>query len=131
MKRKHKNLVQLAILAALSLVLILSAYIREISWPESEKDRTEISVIFREWESGIWTEERRGMERAAADFGAELRFLTLQESNSAEEQRLLMEQELKNGADEPLPRFAAASHGSRWNPKRKRTASRLLPTTGK
>lgn len=99
MKRRHKNLIQLAILAALSLFVILTAYIREISWPETEKDRKEISVIFREWESGIWTEERRGMEKAAADFGAELRFLTLQESNSAREQQLLVEQELKNGAD--------------------------------
>lgn len=99
MKRRHKNFIQLAILAALSLLVILSVFFREISWPETREDRVEISVLFREWESGIWTEVRRGMEKAAADCGAELRFLTPQEANSATEQQLLIEQELQNGAD--------------------------------
>lgn len=99
MKRRHKNLIQLAILAALSLLVILSVFVREISWPERNQRRLEISVIFREWDSGTWTETRRGMEKAAADFGAELRFLTLQQADSVSEQRQLAEQELKNGAD--------------------------------
>lgn len=99
MKRKHKNLIQLGILAALSFLVILSLFIRDISWPEKAERRVEISVIVRESDSSIWSEARRGMGKAAADYGVELRFLALGESNSVSEQTELIRQEIKNGAD--------------------------------
>ena len=39
------------------------------------------------------------MEKAASDYEAELRFLTPQQANSADQQQKLIEQEIKNGAD--------------------------------
>lgn len=99
MKRRHKNLIQLGILAILSLLVILSLFIRDISWPEKAERRVEISVIVRESDSSIWSEARQGMAKAAADYGVELRFLALSESNSVSEQTELIQQEIKNGAD--------------------------------
>ena len=90
MKRRHKNLIQLGILAILSLLVILSLFIRDISWPEKAERRVEISVIVRESDSSIWSEARQGMAKAAADYGVELRFLALGESNSVSEQTELI-----------------------------------------
>ena len=47
MKRKIGNIMQLSILAALGLSVILSIFITEISWPDDNGNRLEISVIFR------------------------------------------------------------------------------------
>ena len=99
MKRKLGNFMQLGILTALGLSVLLSIFIQEISWPYASSERLEISIIFREWNTSAWGELRLGMEKAASDYGAELRFLTPQESNSAAEQQKLVEQEVKNGAD--------------------------------
>ena len=99
MKRKLGNFMQLGILTALGLSVLLSIFIQEISWPSTSWERLEISIIFREWNTSAWGELRFGMEKAASDYGAELRFLTPQESNSAAEQQKLVEQEVNNGAD--------------------------------
>ncbi len=99
MKRKIGNIMQLGILAALGLSVILSLLITEISWPDDNGSRLEISVIFREWDNSSWGEIRLGMEKAASDYEAELRFLTPQQANSAVQQQKLIEQEIKNGAD--------------------------------
>lgn len=99
MKRKIGNIMQLSILAALGLSVILSIFITEISWPDDNGNRLEISVIFREWNNSSWGEIRLGMEKAASDYEAELRFLTPQQANSADQQQKLIEQEIKNGAD--------------------------------
>lgn len=99
MKRKIGNIMQLSILAALGLSVILSIFITEISWPDDNGNRLEISVIFREWNNSSWGEIRLGMEKAASGYEAELRFLTPQQANSADQQQKLIEQEIKNGAD--------------------------------
>lgn len=99
MKRKIGNIMQLSILSALGLSVILSIFIHEISWPDDNRSRLEISVIFREWDNSAWGEIRLGMEKAASDYEAELRFLTPQQANSAQQQQKLIEQEIKNGAD--------------------------------
>ena len=57
----------------------------------------EVSVLFREADS--WSAARQGMEQAAADLGAELRFLTLSEPNQAAEQEALLLREAEAGAD--------------------------------
>ena len=58
----------------------------------------QLSVIFRE-DDPVWATTRDGMEQAAADLGAELRFLAPAEPNDAEEQKLLLERELDAGAE--------------------------------
>ena len=58
----------------------------------------ELSVLFRE-QDPVWNTTRDGMEQAAADFGAELRFLAPQTPNDAQEQLELLERELESGAD--------------------------------
>ncbi len=90
---------QLGIVAALGISVLLSIFIQEVSFPTVSENRMEISVIFREWNSSTWGEIRLGMEKAASDYQAELRFLTPQEANSPSEQQHLIEQEIKNGAN--------------------------------
>lgn len=99
MKRKLGNFMQLGIVTALGISVLLSIFIQEISLPSVSAERMEISVIFREWNNNTWGEIRLGMEKAASDYEAELRFLTPQQANSSSEQQRLIEQEIKNGAD--------------------------------
>ena len=59
----------------------------------------ELSVIIREQDSSLWTNTRMGMEQAAGELGAELRFLTLATANDGREQWELLQREIEQGAD--------------------------------
>ena len=59
----------------------------------------EVSVLLRESDSTARAATRQGMEQAAADLGAELRFLILTEANQVEEQQTIFSQEIEAGAD--------------------------------
>lgn len=63
----------------------------------SKQGTVEVSVLFRE--PDVNGSVRQGMEQAAGDLQAELRFLTLSQANQPEEQRALLEREVTGGAD--------------------------------
>lgn len=95
---KHRTMLQMSILVALGLGVLFSL----VAFDQPGRQDTElleISVIIREADSTGWSAARQGMEQAAADLGAELRFLTLNQSNSAEEQRSLLAREVEGAAD--------------------------------
>ncbi|BDF72134.1 hypothetical protein CE91St41_31150 [Oscillospiraceae bacterium] len=95
---KRRNVAQLAILLVLGLGVLFS--LMAFDQPGGrETELLEVSVIIREADSTGWSAARQGMEQAAADLGAELRFLTLSRANSVEEQRTLLEREVEGGAD--------------------------------
>lgn len=96
---KRKSIIQLAILLALGLGVLMSLVTFDTALFHRTKEPTEISVIIREAESAGWSAARQGMEQAAADYGAELRFLTLSTANNAQEQRELLKREISGGAD--------------------------------
>lgn len=95
---KHRTMLQMSILVALGLGVLFSL----VAFDQPGRQDTElleVSVIIREADSTGWSAARQGMEQAAADLGAELRFLTLNQSNSAEEQRSLLAREVEGAAD--------------------------------
>lgn len=61
-------------------------------------DLLEMSVIAREADGSAWATARQGMEQAAADLNVELRFLYPGQSNSTQEQELLLRREVDSGA---------------------------------
>lgn len=99
MKRKSNNRIQLIVLFALGLAVILSLVIPQRPRPQRYEDTPEISVIIREPENGGWFNTRQGMEQAAGDLGADLRFLPLTEANNGPEQDYLIRREAQGGAD--------------------------------
>ncbi|MDO4543461.1 MAG: substrate-binding domain-containing protein [Clostridia bacterium] len=100
MKRriKKRTLMLMSVLFLLGLGVLFSLVTFDRLGTESEA-LIELSVIVRDSDSGLWTASRYGMEQAAADYGAELRFLTLTTSNSSDSQQTLLEREVSNGAD--------------------------------
>lgn len=95
---KRKVLVQLVLpLLGLSVLFLLLAF--EPLLAQRPVELLELSVILREIDSSASAVTRQGMERAALDLNAELRFLTLSTPNDAAEQRKLLEREMEGGAD--------------------------------
>ena len=98
MKIKHNSLVEYVILGVLGSLVVLT-----LAVPPLLRDRRcapvlSLSVLLRDTDNS-WTAARQGMELAADELGAELRFLTLTTSNSGEEQEELFLRELEGGAD--------------------------------
>ena len=94
---KQKVLWQL-IVPLLSLCVLFLLLTPGPTDPKESQEVVELSVIFRE-QDPVWATTRDGMEQAAADLGAELRFLVPEIPNDAEEQREVLERELESGAD--------------------------------
>lgn len=94
---KRKVLLQLVV-PLLSLCVLFLLLATDPARPRRPAAPTQVSVILREADGSSWPAARQGMEQAAADFGAELRFLTLTQRNDTQEQQLLLERELQNGA---------------------------------
>ena len=80
MKIKHNSLVEYVILGVLGSLVVLT-----LAVPPLLRDRRcapvlSLSVLLRDTDNS-WTAARQGMELAADELGAELRFLTLTTSN--------------------------------------------------
>lgn len=71
---------------------------RERFFPKQESEPYEISVIIRGKNTESWTTIRQGVDQAARDLNAEVSFIALSNENSAEEQVMLLEREIRNGA---------------------------------
>lgn len=85
MKKRRSALIQLAILTALGAAVALTLLLPQMSGLHRRPQPLELSVIIREQDSSFWTNTRMGMEQAAGELGAELRFLTLATANDGRE----------------------------------------------
>lgn len=94
---RRKILLQLVV-PLLSLCVLFLLLATDPAAPRQETVLVELSVLFRESDSAVWTTARQGMEQAAADLGAELRFLTLSAANDAQEQAQTLAREVSGGA---------------------------------
>ena len=98
MKKRRNDLIQLAILVVLGTAVVLSLVLPQLPGREREVQLLELSVIFRETDTALWSNTRLGMEQAAGDLGAELRFLTLTHTGDSGEQADLIRREVEGGA---------------------------------
>lgn len=94
---KKKLFLQLVV-PLLSLCVLFFLLATDPMEESRSQDLVQLSVIFRE-EDPVWSTTRDGMEQAAADLGAELRFLAPASANDAREQETLLERELDAGAE--------------------------------
>ncbi len=94
-----KRSILLFVVFALGVGSILSLSLSELSILQSPEEFVGISVIVRDTDNSVWAVARQGMEQAAADLNAEVRFLTPATQNSVSAQRNLLEREVENGAD--------------------------------
>ena len=83
------------------LVFVVSFLIlnRDRFFEKKINDPYEISVITRGKNTESWTTIKLGIDQAAKDLNAEVSFVALSSENSTEEQILLMQREISNGAD--------------------------------
>lgn len=99
MNRRKNDLIQLGILVALGASTILSLTIPQLSQERTSAPIQALSVLTREADGAVWNNTRMGMEQAADELGAELRFLTLSSPNDTQEQISLVQREIEGGAD--------------------------------
>ena len=90
--------IQVAILAALGLAAVLSLILPQLLQRRREPQLLSLSVMLRDTDSSGWSVARQGMEQAADELGAELRFLTLTAANDSAEQEALLLREIDGGA---------------------------------
>jgi len=98
MKTKN-NVVEIAILSVLGFLVILTLVIPQLFRDRDEPRLVSLSVLLRDADSTNWTVARQGMEQAADELGAELRFLTLTVPNDSREQEELLRREAEGGAE--------------------------------
>lgn len=98
MKSRKSNWIQIGILAVLGLAVILSLVIPQVFRGRASPQLLSLSVMLRDTDSSGWTTARQGMEQAADELGAELRFLTLTTPNDSAEQEILFLREIEGGA---------------------------------
>lgn len=98
MRTEKSRLIQIAILAALGLAAVLSLVLPQLLRGERKEQLLSLSVMLRDTDSSAWTVAREGMEQAADEFGAELRFLTLSSAGDSAEQEALLLREIEDGA---------------------------------
>ena len=95
---KKNNAVEIAILGVLGLLAILTLVIPSLFRDRNEVPLLSLSVLLRDTDTTNWMVARQGMEQAADEFGAELRFLTLTVQNDSREQEELLRREAEGGA---------------------------------
>lgn len=78
MKQKGYRAWQMIVLGLLAAAMVVSLMIPESLLSPSGPGRVEISILLRQGDSGGFSTARQGMEQAAEDLGAELRFLTVE-----------------------------------------------------
>ena len=96
---KKNNLVEIVILSVLGALAVLTLVIPQLLRDRDEEGLLSLSVLLRDTDSTNWTVARQGMEQAADELGAELRFLTLTVPNDGREQEELLRREVEGGAD--------------------------------
>lgn len=99
MKKKRNALIQLAILTALGAAMVLSSILPRLPSSNAESEPLAVSVVVRDADSSLWSNARLGMEQAAGELRAELRFLTMSQANDGEGQLQMLRWESEQGAD--------------------------------
>lgn len=99
MKTQKQDWIQLAILVILGVAVILSLVLPQFSQNREPDPPLSLSVLLRDTDSSLLGNARLGMEQAADELDAELRFLTLSSPNDSAEQAELLRRELEGGAD--------------------------------
>ncbi len=99
MRQKRNVVIQLTILVALGTAVILTLVLPQLTITRTSTPPVELSVILRDSDSTLWSNARLGMEQAAGELRAELRFLTLSSANDSAEQADLIAREAEGGAD--------------------------------
>ena len=97
--KPKSNLVEITILGVLGALVVLTLLIPQLLRDRKDERLLALSVLLRDTDSSGWTAARQGMEHAADELGAELRFLTLVNSNDGMEQAELLRREAEGGAD--------------------------------
>ena len=97
-KQRRNDMIQLVILVILGAAVVLSVVLPQLPHQDRMASLMELSVVIRESDSTLWSNVRLGMEAAAGDLGAELRFLTLSKANDSQEQANLLRREVEGGA---------------------------------
>lgn len=98
MKREHHGW-QMIVLMLLAAAMVCSLLVPEQLLDGPDPQRMEVSILIRQTESGVWSNARQGMEQAAEDLGAELRFLTLSQENDSTQQIQLLRRQAEMGVD--------------------------------
>ncbi len=98
MNNRRKGLIQLAILGVLGLGVILTLVLPELPTMGKTSEIVEISVFVQEGEMTLYSSARLGMEAAAVDWGAELRFITPNQWDDHEAQVESLLREVEGGA---------------------------------
>lgn len=99
MRAKKSILIEVAILGVLALLTVLSLVIPQLLRDRSSPRLLSLSVLLRDTDSSAWNVARQGMEQAADELGAELRYLTLTVQNDTKEQEAVLRREVDGGAD--------------------------------
>lgn len=95
---KKNNVVEVVILGVLGALVVLTLAVPQLLRDRNSSKLVALSVLLRDTDSTNWTVARQGMEQAADELGAELRFLTLTVQNDSREQEELLRREVEGGA---------------------------------
>ena len=90
----------------LGAMVFLSLALPEDLFPKREQGLIQISVLLGEWDGALWSNTRSGMDQAAEDLGAELRYISPQSVQESEDQSDLMMREISGGTDAVIIRPA-------------------------
>lgn len=97
--RKRRDFIQLAILAVLGLGVVFALVLPEFPNSQTSYTYVEISVFLQEGDIALTSNTRLGMEAAAADYGAQLRFVTPPAEENHDSQMALISREIEGGSD--------------------------------
>lgn len=98
MRDRKNTTVEIAILGVLGAFALLCLAAPQLLRDREPRQLLSVSVLLRDTDSSGWTVARQGMEQAADELGAELRFLTLTAANDSGEQEALLLREIEDGA---------------------------------
>jgi ribose transport system substrate-binding protein len=95
--RKRKK--QVFIIIFLLLISSFILFLNDVLWREKDRKIYNISVITRGKNSESLMNMKQGIDQAASEMNVNISFVTLSEDNSIDEQKVLIEREIKNKAD--------------------------------
>ncbi|NLK28964.1 MAG: sugar ABC transporter substrate-binding protein [Clostridiales bacterium] len=98
MKINRRLVLAILLFVTLFGTLYISTYLY-ITDSNKKEDPFNISVIVYGSNSDRWATLKQGIDQGAADFGAQVNFVTMTMDNNVDEQRKLLEREILNGAD--------------------------------
>ena len=108
--RTRKHWIEWAILGVLGSLVLLSLATPQLLREREDPQMLALSVLLRDTDSSGWSAARQGMEQAADELGAELRFLTPTVQGDSREQEELLRRETEGRAD-GLVIFPAGGEG--------------------